>query len=47
MLWVTVLFSVIVVAKIWWLEIVLLAIAIGVSIHILSFKTRKHNPLMK
>ncbi|KAA6305177.1 hypothetical protein EZS27_043171, partial [termite gut metagenome] len=47
MLWVTVLFSVIVVAKMWWLEIVLLAIAIGVSIHILSFKTRKHNPPMK
>jgi uncharacterized membrane protein YbaN (DUF454 family) len=44
MLWATILFSVIVAAKMWWLKILLLAIAIGVSVHILSFKTRKHTP---
>jgi uncharacterized membrane protein YbaN (DUF454 family) len=44
MLWATILFSVIVAAKVWWLKILLLAIATGVSVHILSFKTRKHTP---
>ncbi|KAA6305811.1 hypothetical protein EZS27_042536, partial [termite gut metagenome] len=42
MLWVTILFSVIVVVKTLWLKMLLRAITIGVSIHILSFKTRKH-----
>jgi uncharacterized membrane protein YbaN (DUF454 family) len=44
LLWATILFSVIVVAKMGWLKIVLLAIATGVSVHILSFKTRKRIP---
>jgi uncharacterized membrane protein YbaN (DUF454 family) len=44
MLWVTILFSVIVVAKTGWLKILLLVIATGVSVHILSFKTSKHTP---
>ncbi|MDR2859761.1 MAG: YbaN family protein [Mediterranea sp.] len=47
MLWVTILFSVIVVVKTLWLKMLLLTIAIGVSIHILSFKTRKHTLPMK
>ncbi|KAA6347261.1 Inner membrane protein YbaN [termite gut metagenome] len=47
MLWVTILFSVIVVVKTLWLKMLLLAITIGVSIHILSFKTRKHTLPMK
>jgi uncharacterized membrane protein YbaN (DUF454 family) len=43
-LWATILFSVIMVAKTGWLKILLLAIAAGVSVHILSFKTRKRIP---
>jgi len=43
MLWGTILFSAFVVVSVWWLRIILFAIAIGVTIHILSFKTRKRS----
>ncbi len=39
LLWITILISVLFVLEIHWLRIVLLLIALGVSIHILSFKT--------
>ncbi|MDR0927265.1 MAG: YbaN family protein [Ignavibacteria bacterium] len=42
-LWVVISFSAIVVAEELWLRILLFAIAIGVSGHILSFKTRKRD----
>jgi len=42
MLWGTILFSVFIVVSAWWLRLILFAIAIGVTIHILSFKTRKN-----
>jgi uncharacterized membrane protein YbaN (DUF454 family) len=42
MLWATISFSAIVVAEPLWLKILLFAIAVGVSIHILSFKTRRN-----
>jgi uncharacterized membrane protein YbaN (DUF454 family) len=41
MLWGTILFSAFLAVSAWWLRLILFAIAIGVSIHILSFKTRK------
>jgi len=39
-LWVTILFSVFFVVKVLWLKLLLIAIAIGVSWHLLSLKTR-------
>ncbi|MCB9071167.1 MAG: YbaN family protein [Prevotellaceae bacterium] len=41
MLWITILLSAFVVLDNWWLRIMLLAIATAVTIHILSFKTKK------
>jgi len=40
MLWGTILVSAFLVVSAWWLRLILFAIAIGVTIHILSFKTR-------
>jgi uncharacterized membrane protein YbaN (DUF454 family) len=40
MLWVAIGCSVCFVAETWWLRIVLVSVAIGVTIHILSFKTK-------
>jgi len=40
MLWGTISFSAFVVVSAWWLRLILFAIAVGVTIHILSFKTR-------
>jgi len=39
-LWGTILFSAFFIVSAWWLRLILLAIAVGVTIHILSFKTR-------
>jgi uncharacterized membrane protein YbaN (DUF454 family) len=39
----TILFSAFLAVSAWWLRFILFAIAIGVSIHILSFKTRKES----
>jgi len=41
MLWGTISFSAFLVVSAWWLRLILFAIAIGVTIHILSYKTRK------
>ena len=41
MLWITILLSAFVVLDNWWLRIMLIAIATAVTIHILSFKTKK------
>ena len=41
MLWGTILFSVFFAVSVWWIRILLLAVAIGVTIHILSFKTKR------
>ena len=41
MLWVTILLSAFVFLDLWWLRLLLILIAIGVTIHILSFKTKK------
>lgn len=42
-LWTTILLSAFLAVNVWWLRIVLFAIAIGVTWHILSFKTLKEN----
>jgi len=41
MLWATISFSAFFAVSVWWVRIILFAIAIGVTIHILSYKTRK------
>ncbi|MDR2583795.1 MAG: YbaN family protein [Fibromonadaceae bacterium] len=41
MLWGTISFSAFFVVSAWWLRLILFAIAVGVTIHILSFKTRR------
>lgn len=41
MVWVTLLYCAIFVAKEWWMSAVFVAIAIGVTVHIISFKTLK------
>ena len=41
MVWATLLYCAFVVAKEWWMSAVFVAIAIGVTIHILSYKTLK------
>ncbi len=41
MLWITILLSAFVFIEFWWLRLVLILIAIAVTIHILSFKTKK------
>ena len=41
MLWCTILISAFFAVYAWWLRLLLFAIAIGVTVHILSFKTKK------
>jgi len=41
MLWVTILISAFLAVSIWLIRLILFAIAIGVTIHIISFKTKK------
>ena len=41
MVWVTLLYCAIFVAKEWWMSAIFIAIATGVTVHILSFKTLK------
>jgi len=41
MLWGTISLSAFFAVSVWWVRIILFAIAIGVTIHILSYKTRK------
>ena len=41
MVWATLLYCAIFVAKEWWMSAIFIAIATGVTIHILSFKTQK------
>jgi uncharacterized membrane protein YbaN (DUF454 family) len=41
MLWSTILFSAFLVVSAWWLRLILFAIAICVTIHVISFKTRE------
>ncbi|MDL2228074.1 YbaN family protein [Odoribacter sp. OttesenSCG-928-L07] len=41
LLWITISISAIFFVEMWWLRILLFAIAIGVTVHILSFKTRR------
>lgn len=41
-LWSTLLFSMIIFTEAWWVKILLLVIAFGVSIHVLSMKTKRH-----
>lgn len=43
LLWLTIFLSVVFVLETWWVRILLLAIAVAVTIHILSFKTKKSN----
>ena len=49
MLWCTILFSAFWAVSAWWIRLILFAIAIGVTVHILSFKTRSspHDPDIK
>jgi len=42
-LWFTILISAFMFVSAWWIRLLLLAIATGVTIHILSFKTKKRN----
>ena len=41
MVWATLLYCAVSVAKTWWMSLVFIAIAIGVTIHILSYRTFK------
>lgn len=41
LLWTTILLSAFLAVKTWWLQILLIIIAIAVTLHILSFKTKK------
>jgi uncharacterized membrane protein YbaN (DUF454 family) len=41
MLWCTILISAFFAVSVWWIRALLFAIAVGVTVHILSFKTRK------
>jgi hypothetical protein len=42
LLWITILFSVFLIIQISWVRIILIIIAIGVTIHIITIKTYKH-----
>jgi uncharacterized membrane protein YbaN (DUF454 family) len=42
MLWTTILLSAFLAVHAWWLRVLLTAVAIAVTIHILSFKTRRN-----
>lgn len=44
MLWTTILLSAFLAVNAWWLRVLLLGIAAGVTWHILSFKTLEHKP---
>lgn len=44
LLWVTIGYSVIFIMDMWWLRLLLLGIAVGVTIHLLSIKTYKPEP---
>ena len=46
MLWVTISISAFVAISLWWVRIILFAIAVGVSIHVLSYKTRKKDDVL-
>ncbi|MBR4849027.1 MAG: YbaN family protein [Bacteroidaceae bacterium] len=39
LVWITLLYCALFVARIWWMSVMFIAIALGVSIHILSYKT--------
>jgi uncharacterized membrane protein YbaN (DUF454 family) len=41
MIWATILYSAFWVVSVWWVRALLLAVAIGTTVHILSFKTRE------
>lgn len=41
MLWITILLSAFLFVPIWWVKILLIGIAVGVTVHILSYKTLK------
>ena len=41
MVWITLLYCAIFVAEEWWMRVIFIAIAIGVTIHILSYRTLK------
>ena len=41
MVWATLLYCAVFVAQEWWMSVVFIAIATGVSVHIISFKTLK------
>ena len=43
MLWCTILISIFLVVLFWWARLILFAVAGGVTVHILSFKTRKND----
>lgn len=43
MLWITILLSAFLAVSAWWVRLLLFAIAIGVTIHILSYRTKKGN----
>jgi uncharacterized membrane protein YbaN (DUF454 family) len=40
-LWITILLSAFLAVSVWWLRVLLFAIATGVTIHVLSYKTKK------
>ena len=42
MLWITILLSAFLAVTVWWIRLLLFAIAIGVTIHILSYRTTKN-----
>ena len=39
MVWITLLYCAVCVAQVWWLRLLFVGIAIGVSVHVLSYKT--------
>jgi len=41
MLWCTILISAFLVVSLWWIRGILLAVALGVTVHVLSFRTKK------
>ena len=41
MLWGTISFSAFFAVSIWWVRLILFAIAIGVTVHVLSYRTKK------
>ena len=41
MLWTTILLSAFLAVSVWWVRLLLFVVAIGVTIHVLSFRTKK------